>query len=74
MKKQITYMAPAIEIIAMQNEGSIMTGSNSLNMPEGGETNPFSSPTGNSGGANVQSASSIQEVEDLLNDIFTVSK
>ncbi|NDW12223.1 hypothetical protein D0T50_04880 [Bacteroides sp. 214] len=73
MKKQETYMAPAVEIIAMQNEGSIMTGSNSLNMPEG-ETNPFSSSTGNSGGTNVQSGSSIQEVEDLLNDIFTVSK
>ena len=64
-------MAPAIEIIKMQNEGGIMAGS--INMGDGSGTNPFPSaaPT-RTGGTSVQSASPLQELEDMLNDVFTI--
>lgn len=72
MKKQETYMAPAIEIIRIETGTTVMAGSNTLNMGDGGDTNPFGAPTRSSSGSNVKSASPMQELEDMLNDIFTV--
>lgn len=73
MKKKMNYIAPQIEVITTEFEGGVMAGSGDLNMP-GGDTNPFGAPTRSSSGSNVKAASPLQDLEDMLNDIFTVSK
>lgn len=70
-KQKEQYVAPAIEVIKMQTEGSVMTGS--LNgVPDGGSA--FSSYNGGGRSRNSYNAASSSELEDLINDILTVEQ
>ena len=68
------YQSPHIEIIEVENEGVM------ANSPLGnvggydGKHEMFSAGTGRSSSSNVRRASALQDLEDALNDIFTVSK
>ncbi len=69
------YVAPAIEVIRVENEGIMAssTGGNLEEMPGiGWIDNTTSSRSSNN--RSLQSASPLQEIEDLLNDILTVRK
>lgn len=68
-KKQ--YVSPQIEIITVENEG-VMAGSVGVGggYPGGGE--PFSARTRST--VKQQGSSPLQEIEDILNDFFTVNK
>lgn len=65
------YQPPHVEIIEMHNEGSIMTGSGLPQM--GGQD--FINNTRSSAGTNThQAPGALQDLEDMLNDLFTVQK
>ncbi len=77
MKKKEKYIKPMIEIIEVQNEGimaSSITGvGTGGNLGNGGSM--FGTPGTRSRSANThQSASPMQDLEDLINDILTVKK
>jgi len=67
-----TYLAPAIEIIAIENEGIMASSVNT-----GGNYGNGGSMFGNnarskSRAGNLQSASPLSDLEDMINDILTV--
>lgn len=67
MEKQ-TYVTPSIEIIEIENEGSVMTTSGSV---------PGFNPGGGVGlrsGRSRTNHASVSELEDLINDILTIKK
>lgn len=71
-RTKTTYLPPVVEVIEIENEGGVMsasvgdfTGSNPM-FPGGSAKRSTSS--------NVSTPSSMQDLEDLINDIFTVSK
>ncbi|NDW12917.1 hypothetical protein D0T50_08425 [Bacteroides sp. 214] len=65
------YQPPQLEIIEMQNEGSIMTGSGLSQMEGQDFINNISSSTD----TNIhQEVSHMQDMEDVLNELFTVQK
>lgn len=63
------YQKPAIEIILVENEG-IMALSN---YTEGGGAMPNRASTGRQSKVAPHNTSSMQELEDLINDILTVN-
>lgn len=62
------YQVPQIEIIQMENEGGVMSAS-AGGIDDGGGA--FSSPAKRSSSNTQQSPSSLQDLEDLINDILT---
>ncbi|NDW12352.1 hypothetical protein D0T50_05540 [Bacteroides sp. 214] len=67
-----TYQQPRIEVIEVQNEASVMTGSNTLpDVGDGGGIFQSSSSGATHTGTKHQQASSLQEMEDMLNDLLT---
>lgn len=63
------YMAPAIEVIKMEAEGSVMSASiNTPNVGDGG--NAIRSSRTRSG----YNGASSSELEDMINDILTVDQ
>lgn len=68
-KQKEQYMAPAIEVIKMEAEGSVMSASGNLPDVEPGGSGTRSSRTRN--GYNGASSS---ELEDMINDILTVDQ
>ena len=76
-KNKQKYVAPAIEIIEVENEGviasSINGGISAPGMGNGGSAFGTSGTRSRSNNAH-QSASPMQDLEDLINDILTVKK
>lgn len=68
-KRKEQYMAPAIEVIKMEAEGSVMSASGNLPDVEPGGSGTRSSRTYS--GYNGASSS---ELEDMINDILTVDQ
>lgn len=66
--KKEKYVTPQVEIIEMENEGVIALS----NMPGGNPAFPSRSSARKS--TSYHSASSISDLEDLINDILTVQK
>lgn len=69
-KQKEQYLTPIIEVIEMQTEGGVMSGS--LNgVPDGGPaTRSYSTDTHR----NSYNAVSSSELDDLINDILTVEQ
>lgn len=68
-KQKEQYTAPALEVIEMEVEGSVMSASASGNLPG---VKPGGSATTSSRTNNRYNAASSSELEDLINDILTV--
>lgn len=70
MKQTIkdAYVAPSIEIIELENEGTVMSASN--NMPGIGNGGGIGTPTTRSNTRSYGASSS--DLEDMINDILTV--
>jgi hypothetical protein len=71
MKKE-TYVKPTVELISMENEGCVMTGS----FTGGGQINPgarsgYGRSRGRTYGGN---SSSVSDLEQLIEDILTIDK
>lgn len=68
------YLPPTIEVIEVQNEG-VMAGSPPPAMSGGnGDWINNTRSAGSSTRSTVQGASPLQDIEDMINDILTVSK
>ena len=68
------YQTPQIEVIQVENEGGVMAASANIgNFTENNDMFPGGSAK-RSTSSNVSTPSSMQDLEDLINDIFTVSK
>lgn len=67
------YVAPAIEVIEMENEGVIAS---SGNLPGYGDDDMFSSGSSSQmrNNSNSYNAASFSELEDAINDILTFEK
>ena len=64
------YLPPTIEVIEMESEKSVMTGSNiSGYQPCGGAL-----PSGRARTTNRYSTSQFSELEDMINDLLTIEK
>lgn len=64
------YLPPTIEVIEMESEKSVMTGSNiSGYQPGGGGL-----PSGRARTTNRYSTSQFSELEDMINDLLTIEK
>lgn len=76
MNKKPTYQPPCIELIAMQNQGSVMAASlEGMGGTDFISNTPVQSGTIKSkGSAATKSANPMQELEDMLNDLFTITK
>lgn len=76
MKKK--YQAPLIEIIEVENENGVMAGSDgsaNSNINDFSGKNPmFSTGTRSSSSSSLKAANPMQDLEDILNDLFTVTK
>lgn len=68
MRKEI-YVKPVIELIILENEACVMTGSFSGS----GQTNPKAYSGGASRGRSY-GVTSTSDLEDLINDILTTEK
>ncbi|NDV64871.1 hypothetical protein [Bacteroides sp. 224] len=69
--KQV-YLQPQIEVIEVQNEASVMTGSNTLpGVGVGGGIFQSSRSRATHIGTKHQQTNSLQELEDMLNDLLT---
>lgn len=69
MKKKEKYLTPHIEVIEVENEGSVMsasinTGSSVSDFNSGGSLFPMTR----------NNASALSELEDMINDILTFDK
>lgn len=64
------YQAPQVEIIQLENEGGVMSASLT---DFGGNNSMFPGNTSRKS-TNVSTSNSLQDLEDLVNDLFTVSK
>lgn len=62
------YVAPTIEVIKMENEGTVMSASGSLGNGGIGNGGPIGTPTSTK---SYRGASS-SDLEDMINDILTV--
>lgn len=75
-KQKEQYLTPAIEVIKMETEGGVMSGSMIGGIGDGG--NAFSGNTyGRRTGGTTRhsySGASTSELEDLINDILTIEK
>lgn len=69
-ENKATYTAPSIEIIEMENEGTVMSASN--NMPGYGNGGPVGTPTTSRSGRSSYNAAGSSDLEDMINDILTV--
>lgn len=69
--KQLSYQSPSIEVIEVQNQASIMAGSDLPNVNGGGDIFQSSSPAATRMGTKHQQANPLQELEDMLNDFLT---
>ena len=64
------YLPPTIEVIEMESEKRVMTGSNiSCYQPGGGAL-----PSGRARTTNRYSTSQFSELEDMINDLLTIEK
>ena len=63
-----TYSAPAIEVIEMENEGSVMSTSGNIGDFGGGGSGGGVVPQSS---RNTYNSSSASELEDMINDILT---
>lgn len=72
-KEKLTYVPPCIELIHVENEGVIAASGGSVNgFDNGGQWGKSSSaPTGRSTYGTPANAS---DIEDLLNDLFTIEQ
>lgn len=71
MRLKEKYVSPSIEVVEIENEGTVMTGSDQLpGFGSGGTITRTSS----SGRSNQPSNASLSELEDLINDILTIEK
>lgn len=70
MKKQ-TYVSPRIEVIQMENEGVIAASGFSGG---GGISDMDIVPLNNSRSGGRYNAASSSEIEDMINDLFTVEQ
>lgn len=71
MKKQ-TYVSPRLEVIHVENEGVIAT--SNINGGGGGVSNMDGIPISNSQSRGSYNAASGSEIEDMINDLFTVEQ
>lgn len=75
-KRKEQYLAPAIEVIKMETEGGVMSGSLGGGIGDGGNGLAGNSYGRRTGGATRHSygSASTSELEDLINDILTIEK
>ncbi|NDW13314.1 hypothetical protein D0T50_10470 [Bacteroides sp. 214] len=78
MSRKVTYQSPRIEVIALHNEG-VMAASAGLDGMDGTDfiSNSAGAQSGSitsSGNAAAKGANSMQDLEDMLNDLFTTTK
>lgn len=74
-KRKEQYLAPAIEVIKMETEGGVMSGSMN-GVGDGGSALSGNTYGRRTGGATRHSygSASTSELEDLINDILTIEK
>ncbi|WP_163223461.1 hypothetical protein [Bacteroides sp. 214] len=78
MSRKSIYLPPCIEVITMHNEG-VMAASAGLDGMDGTDfiSNSAGAQSGSitsSGNAATKGANSMQDLEDMLNDLFTTTK
>lgn len=70
-KQKEQYTAPALEVIKMETEGSVMSASSSVTLPD---VEPGGSGTRSSRTRSGYNAASSSDLEDMINDILTVEQ
>lgn len=70
-KQKEQYIAPALEVIKMETEGSVMSASANSSLPD---VEPGGSGTRSSRTRSGYNGASSSELEDMINDILTVDQ
>ena len=73
-KQKERYVSPRIEVIRIENEGSVMAASGNLPSPGDGGSGYSSASTYRSGSSRNYSGASSSDLEDLINDILTIEQ